>query len=179
MAVRALVLMGFAAALLACSPPASQTPGETAENADAPAIGANQMQPGQYRTTVTILEMNMPGVPAGAMAAAQSRPFTTEYCVEASDINDINMRNMNNGENGMSCTPVRTNSAGGHIDNEATCTGPMGTMNMHMVGTYTPTRVEMENTVTTQMAQGTMTQRSQMVTERIGDCPAGATPAAP
>jgi hypothetical protein len=175
MGVRGLMVAGLTAgALLACSPPASQAP----EQNNAP-LGANQMQPGQYRTTVTMLDMSMPGVPAAAMAQMQSRPVTTEYCVEASDIADMAAYNMNNPESGMSCTNVRTNSVGGHIDNEVTCTGPMGTMNTHMIGTYTPTRVEMETTSTTQMPQGAMTQRAQIVTERIGDCPAGGTAAAP
>ncbi|MDX2276426.1 MAG: DUF3617 family protein [Hyphomonadaceae bacterium] len=181
MRMRAVLLAGLVAAVLAaCSPPASQTPGESADNSaagGAPA-GANQMQPGQYRTTVTILDMTMPGVPAAAMAQMHAQPFTTEYCVDATDVSDMSMRNMNDSESGMTCTAVRTNSSGGRIDNEATCTGPMGTMTMQMTGTYSPTRVDIETNSTTQMQQGTMTQRSRMVSERIGDCPA-ATPAAP
>jgi hypothetical protein len=181
MRMRTVLLAGLTAALMAaCSPPASQAPGESADNAGgagAPA-GMGQMQPGQYRTTVTMLEMNMPGVPAGAMAQMQGNPVTTEYCVTAGDVADVSMRDIRNGQNGMNCTDVRTNSSGGHIDNEATCTTPVGTMTMHMVGTYTTTRTEIETTSTTQMAQGEMTQRSRMVSERIGDCPAG-TPAAP
>lgn len=178
MRVRAVLLAGVTAALIvACSPPASQAPGQNAD-ADAGAaqnapIGVNQMVPGQYRTTITMQDMAMPGVPAGVMAQMHPGPISTEHCVTATDIADFTTRDMNNGPNGMTCTAVRTNSSGGHIDNEATCTGPMGTMNMHMVGAYTPTRVEMDMTTTGQMQGHDITQQSHMVTERIGDCPAG------
>lgn len=182
MRIRTVLLAGLAAALIAsCSPPASQAPGENADNAPAAGgpAGMGQMQPGQYRTTVTMLEMNMPGVPAAAMAQMQGQPITTEYCVTAGDVADVSMRDIRNGQNGMDCTDIRTNSSGGRIDNQATCTTPMGAMTMHMVGTYTTTRTEIETTSSTETPQGTMTQRSQMVSERIGDCPAGGTAAAP
>ncbi len=174
MGMRALLLTSLTAILLGCSPPASQAPDQNADNA-APPASMNQMQPGQYRTTMTILDMNMPGVPAGAMANMHPAPIVTEHCVTATDITDYTAPDLTQGPGGMTCTAVRSNSSGGRIDNEATCTGPTGTMTMHMVGAYTPTRVEMEMTSTTQMPNnaGVMTQRMQMVNERIGECPAG------
>lgn len=177
MGMRAFLLTGLTALVLGCSPPASEAPGESA----APPASMAQMQPGQYRTTMTILDISMPGVPAGAMANMQTAPIVTEHCVTATDIADYTAPDLTQGQNGMTCTAVRSNSVGGHIDNEATCTGPTGTTTMHMVGTYTPTRVDMEMTSTTQMPNnaGAMTQRMQMVNERIGECPAGDTTAAP
>jgi hypothetical protein len=155
--------------LAACSPPAQQ--GDAA-SAPANAAAAGGMQPGQYRTTVTMLEMNIPGVKSSSINMA---PTVTEDCVTSSDIAEFTAGSMVDGDSGETCTQNSMNSSGGRIQGEASCTGPNGTRTMQINGTYSSNRVDMEITSTQDMpGAGASTMRMSMASERIGECPAGA-----
>jgi len=157
----------LACILAACSPPAQQ--GQSGGPASAAAAGG--IQPGQYRTTVTLLEMNIPGVPAQSINMA---PTITEDCVTSSDIAEFTEGNMVNADSGETCTQSSMNTAGGRIQGEASCTGPNGTRTMQLSGTYSANRVDMEISSSSQMPgaeAGTM--RMRMSSERIGECAAG------
>lgn len=170
--MRIWIIAGMACALAAgCSRPAQQS-AENEAGGSAASIGS--MQPGQYRTTITMLEMNIPGVPADAMRNMNMQPVTTEDCVTSTDIADFAADPMNNAD-GVSCTRNTMNTAGGRIEGESTCTTPQGTMTMHMTGAYSRTHVEMEiaSTSPAPSGAGQMTQRMRLVTDRIGECPAG------
>jgi hypothetical protein len=132
------------------------------------------MQPGQYRTTVTMLEMTMPGIDSTSINMA---PTTTEECVTTSDINEFTQGGMVDADSGETCTQNTMNSSGGRIQGEVSCTGENGERTMQIDGSYTANHVEMEITSTSAMpgGAGQMTQRMRMVTDRVGECPAGET----
>jgi len=164
---RISVAAGLACILAACSPPSQQQSGPAPG-----ATAAGSLQPGQYRTVVTMLEMNMPGMSGQNINMS---PMTTEDCVTTADIAEFTQGNMVDANSGETCTQSSMNTAGGRIQGQATCTGPYGARTMQINGSYTANHVEMEITSTGDMpgGGGQMTQRMRMVTDRIGECPAG------
>lgn len=165
---RLSIAAAVACVLAACSPPAQQS-----ENGGAgPASAAGGIQPGQYRTTVTMLEMNMPGVDSTQI---NMQPTTTENCVTTSDIAEFTEGSMVNADSGETCTQSSMNSGAGRIQGEASCTGPNGARTMQINGTYSSSRVDMEISSTQDMpGVGASTMRMRMQSERIGECAAGA-----
>jgi hypothetical protein len=166
---RISIAAGLACILAACSPPAQQ-----ADSGGGPAGAgmAGGMQPGQYRTTVTMLEMNIPGMKSENVNMA---PTVTEDCVTSSDIAEFTEGSMVDGNSGETCTQNSMNSSGGRIQGESTCTGPNGTRTMQINGTYSSNRVDMEISSTQDIpGMGASTMRMRMASERIGECPAGA-----
>jgi hypothetical protein len=171
MRIRALTIIGLAG-LAACSP-AADSPADTAGSGDGGAAMASSIQPGQYRTTVTMLEMNIPGIDSTNI---NMQPTITEDCVTTSDVDEFTSGSMMDADSGETCTQTSMNTGGGQIQGEATCTGENGTRTIQINGTYTSNHVEMEITSSSPMpggGAGQMTQRMRMVTDRIGECPAG------
>ncbi len=170
MKARHLVLPAvFGLALAACSPPA--TTGDGAPQA--PAAAASGVQPGQWRSQMTMLEINSPMIPEAARQQMMAQPITMEECSTSSDVAELTRGNLVESEDGGSCSENVMNASGGRIEGHATCTGADGmTRTMQMTGTYAPTHVTMDVTMTMQTPQGPMSQRMQMVSDRIGDCPA-------
>mgnify|MGYP001164584840 FL=1 len=176
--MRAL-LFAFACALAACSPPAPQTGSSgapsTAPSAPGASVGA-ALQPGQYRTTVTIVSMNMPGMPASAVQRMQARPTVTEDCMTTDDVAELTRKSLVNEDSGQHCTENTITSANGRILGTATCNQrDGGTYTMQMNGTYGSNHVDMTMNMSGQTPMGPMTQQMHMVTDRIGECPAGGT----
>lgn len=163
------------ALLAACSPPAAQAPANQDSAAEAPAApGAapGSIQPGQYRTTVTILGMEIPGVKT---AQINMRPTTTEDCVTSSDVAELTRGSMVDADEGETCTQNAMSAANGHIQGSATCQSEGGARTMTMNGSYTQTHVDLDVTATGSMpgGQGQMSQHIRVVTDRIGECTSG------
>ena len=170
MRIGTLAIIGLACGMAACSPPA-QAPGSDAGGSGGAAM-TDSIQPGQYRTTVTMLEMNIPGV---SSTNINMEPTTTEDCVTSSDVADFTSGSMVDADSGESCTQSSMSTGGGRIQGQATCTGEHGARTMQINGTYTSNHVEMEISSTSDMpgGAGQMSQRMRIVTDRIGECPAG------
>ncbi|MGD9967688.1 MAG: DUF3617 domain-containing protein [Hyphomonadaceae bacterium] len=172
MGFRALAIIGVACGLAACSPPAEQ-PGADAGGAGSGGALASSIQPGQYRTTVTMLEMSIPGVDSTSI---NMEPTTTEDCVTSTDVSEFTSGSMVDPDSGETCTQSNMNTGGGRIQGEANCTGPNGARTMQISGTYSSNRVDMEISSTQNMpGAGATTMRMRMASERIGECPAGDT----
>ena len=160
-------------ALAACSPAADkkgEAPG-AAPTVTAPGGGA--MSPGQWRTTVSVTAMSMPGLPPGAAAKMKSRPFSSEECVTSADMAEFLGKKANTDpDDAARCTVNRMDHSGGRIEGQSTCTdGAGGSHTVHMTGTYRADRVDMVVNVDGQTSQGPMSQTMSMTSERIGDCP--------
>lgn len=175
---RSTILAGVAIMLAACSPPAASTRANAnqsggASTPTATAAGVGGILPGQYRTTVTILAMSIPGVSASQIQAMQAQPMSDEDCVTTSDINELAKKSLIDADEGESCSDNHMNAANGHIEGAATCTSADGdTHNMQVTGSYTSTHVEMDVTMTGQNAHGPISEHIRMATDRIGECPA-------
>ena len=170
MRLRTLAAIGLTFAMSSCSQPA-QAPGSDNNAGGGGAAMANSIQPGQYRTTVTMLEMNIPGV---SSTNINMEPTTSEDCVTSSDVADFTSGSMVDADSGETCTQSSMQTGGGRIQGEASCTGEYGTRTMQINGTYTSNHVEMDISSTATVPNGQMTQRMRIETDRIGECPAGA-----
>lgn len=168
-----------AAALAACGQSASDSGegGGAAAGKDALAGAAEvafRMQPGQYRTTVTIDRIEIPGMPGGMgdrMKAMLSQAANQESCVspeQAARGVEIMKEQMARGQ----CQFDRFEASGGKISSAFTCKTAEGMqMRAASSGTYSATG----SAVT---AKGEMTGpggvqmriEQTIVTERIGDC---------
>lgn len=177
--VSAFTLLSLsAAALAACGQSATDSAeGGAAAGKDALANAAEvafQMQPGKYRTTVTIDKIEIPGMPGGMgdqMKAMLSKAANHESCVSPEQAKrglEIMKEQMARGQ----CQFDKFEASGGKLDSVFTCKTAEGMeMRAASTGTYS-------DTGSTVSAKGEMTGpggvqmrvEQTMVTERIGDC---------
>src|SRR5262249_24474928 len=141
-------LASVALVLAACSPPATSTGQGGSATQAAPSTlggGPTNIQPGQYRTTVTILAISVPGITPQQIQAMQAQPMTDEDCVADTDINELARKGLIRSDEGETCSDNHMTAANGHIEGAATCTNAGGdTRSMQMTGSYTGTHVEMD-----------------------------------
>lgn len=139
--------------------------------------GADEFQPGQWKTTTEIVSIDMPGMPkevADQMGKSIAQASASEHCMtpeEAKKPSEALARD--NGE----CRFETFSMSGGKLDAKMRCqpAGQPGTMEMAMAGTYKPDRYEAtaDMKISQPGAQGKeMTMKIKTVSERIGDCKA-------
>ena len=143
----------------------------------AEAAGAEiKPEPGQYRSTMEVQEINIPGAPAQMrdMMKNSMTSQTSEYCLTQADANKGFEEAARQSQEDMNCTYERFDVAGGDIDARMTCSPQgQGSMTVEMTGTGTSTKSDMTMAMTGDMpGMGEMSMRMRIVNERIGDCPA-------
>lgn len=171
-------VFAFTLALAACSG-GEESPGsgETISNEEVAerARDVVRPEPGLYRSTVELLEVDVPGAPAGAadmmkgmMGGSNS---TTEYCLTQEEV-DRGFEEMARNSQSGDCTFERFDAEGGEIDAVMTCTAQGGnTMRMTMQGTGGETSSEMTMSMETEMpGMGTANMRMKATHQRIGEC---------
>ncbi len=160
-------------ALAACSPSADKKGEASSAPPPVAAKAGAVMTPGQWRTTVTITAMTVPGVPPEAVASMKTRPFTSEECVTSDDLSAyLDKRSANNPENPRNCTSKGADYSNGRIATESVCTDASGhASTVKMAGTYGSDRVDMTVNVDGEGARGPQSQTMSLTAERIGACP--------
>jgi hypothetical protein len=126
-------------------------------------------EPGQYKATITMTGMEMPGMPAGHGAGMTT---TTEYCLTEEDVGKGFEDMMKRGQDGE-CSYESFNLKDGKLDAVMVCKSKDGEARMTMDGTVTPTTSDFTATMgmnVPEMGEGKMTFTAKH--ERIGDCPA-------
>ncbi len=166
---RVMAAAALAAVLAACSPPAQQASApQSAEQAQASVAAVNAaMETGQWRTTITVTEANIPGVPANIASQMMGQPITVEECRTTADAQEM-AQDWAQDEPGCATGTFRFN--GNQFEGEQTCTSDGATTTVRYTGTLTPTRMEGVSEVNAQTPAGAMTQRATIVSERIGPC---------
>jgi hypothetical protein len=182
MRTRLILPLCAAFTLAACgSSSEDEAAGGDAVTADEMAAEADELpspQAGQYRTTMELIEFNVPDAPP-EMAEMLQQGFGqgpqqgSTYCITpeqaaAPTSREDMLKNMADGN----CTVSRFAVAGGQIDAALSCSGD-GTMNGEVLlnGTMTETSSNMEMSFTMQIPQaGQATMKMRMVSERIGEC---------
>lgn len=169
-----------ALALAACgSPESADSDGDgeiTGEEAMARASQMEAPAPGLYRNTVEVLELEIPGMPAGVMEQAKgsfSGNMSTTYCQTVED-SEKSLRDMTDGMGQGNCTYNTFDVSGGKINVAMTCSGDDGTSgNYKMSGAIASNGVDMTMEVDQTapgMPGGSMHMKARVQSERIGDC---------
>lgn len=123
-----------------------------------------QMQPGEWEMATEMLEMNIPGMPAGAMPAQMKNGSTFKTCMK----NDKPDASFFQGNKNSNCTYKDFSMEGGHVKGTATCDNEGQTMTMTMDGQYGAESYDM----TMAMKSEQMSMKMHTSGKRIGDCPA-------
>jgi hypothetical protein len=173
-----------AAILLAACGGDADTDGDGAISSDevaAEAAGAIQPQPGLYRTSFELLELDIPGMPEEMQQQMQAQMGTVAggaggltYCLTPEDAAANGAEEMAKNMAASDCTVARFDVSGGTISTEMQCKDSSGgTSKVTMDGQMSATGSTMTMTNDIAMPDGSRMQTKARVTaERTGDCPA-------
>ena len=129
-------------------------------------------EPGQYKATITMTGMDIPGMPAEMTGHGAGMTTTTEYCLNQAEVDKGFEDMMKRGQKG-DCNYESFNLDDGKMNAVMVCKTPEGDARMTMNGTVTPTSSDFTASMTMQVpevGEGKMTFTAKH--ERIGDCPA-------
>ncbi|WP_176484589.1 DUF3617 domain-containing protein [Sphingomonas spermidinifaciens] len=141
------------------------------------AAGAQmRFDPGQWRTTIEVIEAEVPGLPpqmAEVMKKQMLQKSTVSSCMTPEQAANPN-EDLFAGKSG-NCRFDRFTMKDGKVDAAMTCAGDgsgAGAAKILMTGTFDKTRFEMENRIeaTGAGARQAMKMRSRVTGERTGDC---------
>lgn len=144
---------------------------EAAARAEASGI---KPMPGQYKVTVEVLEVEIPGAPDGMadmMRNAMGGNSHT-YCMTQEDVDKGFEEMARQSQEGQDCSFERFDIDGGDFDGKMVCNvAGQGSMTMTMNGKGSETRSEMDMTMEGNISgMGDMTMRMKTTHERQGDC---------
>jgi hypothetical protein len=129
-------------------------------------------RPGLYKTTVTMANIEFPGMPADMKGHGAGMTHTIEECLTPADVDKGYEELVKQGQNGE-CSYERFNVAAGKLDAVMVCKAEGRETRMEMSGVTTSTSADLEATMAMEFdgaGKGTMSFTSKH--ERIGDCPA-------
>ncbi|MEO0463656.1 MAG: DUF3617 domain-containing protein [Pseudomonadota bacterium] len=137
------------------------------------AAGANlKPEPGKYKSTMTFVTADIPGLPEEAKGMMGSNMnFSSEFCMTQEMADEGFEQAAEQGQQG-DCSMSKYEIDGSDVSMEMACKQPgAGDMNVSMQGTVTPTRSEFDVTTKGEIPQfGEAEFTMSMVQERIGDC---------
>lgn len=128
-------------------------------------------EPGQYRVTVTMTGIEIPGMPPEMEGHGAGLTTTTDYCLTKADVDKGFAEMVKRGQNG-DCSYENFALAGGDLDAVMVCKTPAGDTRTEMTGKVTKTSSELNATTALDFGpdgKGTMTFDAKH--ERLGDCP--------
>ncbi len=176
--------MKHIALLTACALPlaaCNSDPQVSAENASAEEVSQKVeaaggtdtfVNPGLWRTTMTIDEMSVPGMPpeaAAEMQKMQGRTTTAEKCLTPEDVKKPKEDFFGGNDN---CRYERLTMGNGKIDAVMNCTGDGATQKMTMAGTYSGDTYNMRIEMTPASGGETagMGMKMRVDAKRVGQC---------
>ncbi len=130
------------------------------------------LQPGEWETTVEVLRMEIPGMPAG-MNAPTVPAVTTRHCLTPEEAAQPNAEFFNGNAAGASCQRENFTIANGQVNGTIVCAAEDATMRSEMNGRFTPDSYEMTARTQTTGQGMTMNGETRIRARRVGDCPAG------
>lgn len=123
-----------------------------------------KIQPGQWRTTDTVLEMENPALSADVIARRKAKPAVVDYCVRSDDLVALVV-----GKDAAGVCEGAISTSGGRITGTRKCGGGKAVRSID--GSYSATRIETVRDVRLETPNGTAHTKSRVVSERLGDCP--------
>ena len=132
----------------------------------------SMIQPGLWESKVTVLDMNVPGMPAQYAAKmkeeiAKQRDRSSEHCIKPEDVKKPKEDFFGADK---SCRYDHFTMGGGKIDIAMVCKQENMTNTTTMAGTYTPTTYSMDMNMNGSGPQQGMTMKMHVDAKRIGEC---------
>ena len=145
---------------------------EVADKLEAAGGNDNFVNPGLWRSTVTLEEMTVPGMPAALaeeMRRAQGRAQTNEQCLTPEEAKRPKEDFFGGKDN---CRYERFAMGNGKIDAVMNCSEDGGTQKMTVAGTYSGNTYNMRMTMHAAEAGKTegMAMKMRVDAQRIGEC---------
>jgi Protein of unknown function (DUF3617) len=133
----------------------------------APATAADtaKIQPGQWRTSDTVIEMTNPALSPEMIAQRKAKPAVVEYCVRSDDLRELLV-----GKDKLGLCDGSVSFDSGRISIARTCTTGLGKSTRKIEGTYTATKTDTMREAKMDTPNGPMSSKTHVVSERIGEC---------
>jgi hypothetical protein len=135
--------------------------------------GDTMVEPGLWRSKVSVLEMDIPGIPPAYQAKmkqsmAESRNQASSHCITAEDVKKPKADFFGADK---SCHYAHFTMGGGKIDIQMVCSEEGTTQTTNMAGTYTPTSysMDMSSSGGGGEAKG-MSMKMHVDSQRVGEC---------
>jgi hypothetical protein len=159
--------------LAACG---SQSGNEQAGNGQAGAApaaaggsAATTLQPGQWETTIEILNISAPNMPAG-MTPPRMPARTVSVCITPEQAGNPNAGVLSGNSNQAGCNTENYSVAGGRIQGTITCDIQGARTRTTMTGQFTPTSYEMTSQSEAIVGGMTTNTETRITARRTGDC---------
>jgi len=131
------------------------------------------IEPGLWKSKVTVLDMNIPGMPAQyadkmKQSMAENRDQTNTHCVKPEDVKKPKEDFFGADKN---CRYEHFTMGGGKIDIQMVCKEEGSTQTSNMSGSYTPTSYSMDMSMNGSGGQQNgMTMKMHVDANRVGEC---------
>lgn len=174
-----ILLAAAAFALTACGGSDTDADGDGEISLDEAAVQSDGMikpEPGQYRSTVELTDLQMPGAPPEAQemmrAMMASGQQESSFCLTPEQADRGFEEMLRQSQEDQDCSFEKFEASGGSIDAVMTCRGGgQGSGRMAIQGTGTSTSSRMTMTMDAEGPGGqSMTMTMETEQERIGDC---------
>ena len=159
------VATAFAAQILLTAATTTAIGAEAKSPASSAYASTAKIQPGQWRTLDTMIEMTNPLMSPDLIARRKSKPASVEYCVRSDDLRELILGKDKAGL----CDGEMTFSAG-RIAGSRTCTSGLGKATRKIEGTYSAVKTDTMRETTQETPKGVAHTKSHVVSERIGEC---------
>ncbi|MFL6758462.1 DUF3617 domain-containing protein [Sphingomonas sp.] len=132
----------------------------------------SMIEPGLWQSKVTVLEMNVPGMPPQyaekmKQSMAEHRNEGRKHCVTEADVKKPKEDFFGADK---SCRYGHFTMGGGKIDIQMVCREENMTQTTNMAGTYTPTSYSMDMSSNGSGPQNGMTMKMHIDAQRVGEC---------
>jgi hypothetical protein len=138
-------------------------------------VMSTEIQPGEWESKATVLEMNIPGMPpqfADKMkqSMAEHRNQASKHCIKAEDVKKPKEDFFGADK---SCRYDHFTMGGGKIDVAMTCKEEGSTMNTKVAGSYTSTSYSIDaSSAGSGGEQNGMSMKMHVDAQRVGECTA-------
>ncbi len=140
----------------------------TTTTGNPPSPASLGIKPGQWETTIEVVDYAVTGAPAGMPAMPKPERQTVSACVTPEQAAKSPLDALKDAK--IDCTISNSVFAGGKVASDATCKMPRGTMTTSTTGTYSPTEVAYDSSSTMTMGPITAKTKTHTVSRRVGDC---------
>lgn len=134
----------------------------------APPVSSVTLRPGEWELTTEVVEMNIPGLPAGVMPKEAMQKTTLKTCLKPEQTGKPDA-SFFSGQKNPNCTYEGFEMTAGTVKGTISCPSAQGTQKMTLTGQYQPESYDMRM----DMESERMTMKMHTAGKRLGECPAG------